>query len=296
MILLNLQLALQGDLPQPAITASPYLGGVLHGAFEHLVRLHTPEVAVELGMVEGSQQKYYAIYPPPYGWQAETDQTPLYLGCGVMLFGHVTRHAEQLIPVLQHWEEIRLAGLSDKVQSVQIYSCIPGDQPRLRTGSQAESVWHQVAPSFDQVFTECSGVTLDWLTPLTLASEGHRRAGVADAAPTLLRLVRSLVRRIQALEPALATFLGLGSSVWIEAEESIRHAPAEVHTLESVPWQYGSRTKESPILLNGLIGQITYRGSIPAPIMALLHWGSWFGAGQRTTLGHGMYSIKEIIA
>ncbi len=52
MILISLKLQLLSNKPEPAISASPFLGGVLHGSFEGLIRLHRPEELTEFEETE----------------------------------------------------------------------------------------------------------------------------------------------------------------------------------------------------------------------------------------------------
>ena len=64
-----------------------------------------------------------------------------------------------------------------------------------------------------------------------------------------------------------------------------------------VEWRYGSRTKDAPIEFRGHLGTLRYRAPtahpIPGPIHTLLRWGTWFGIGERTALGQGMYLLQE---
>ncbi len=292
MLLLNLQLTIKGALPKPALTKTPFLGGVLHGTFEDLVLTHAPAIATQLGMTKGRRQKLYAVLPPPYNWQAKTDTDHIYLGCGIMLFGHARQYTQILVGLLQKWQEIRLEGRIDKILNIEIYCCTPGHQPRLCNGEENNPIY-DTQPDFSHSFPVSNGITINLLTPLTLNSTEHQAAGVTNTPPKLLRFVRSLVRRVKELEPSLAAALDLNSLAWIKAEEQIRHAPTGNHQLETVQWKYGSRTKPRPIFRHGLIGEIHYPHEIPASINALLHWGSWLGVGQSTAMGQGMYYVKK---
>ena len=281
MNLLSLQVALRPTGKKPAVNAGPYLGGVMHGVFEHLVRTHAPKLIDALGMSGTSQPTRYAVLPPPYGWQAKPEQALLHLGCGIMLFGGAAEHAQTVSEALRHWRELRFGGEVDRVEQIRI------------------DVHHPPAP---QEFSPLESLTLDWVTPVLLDSQGQRAAGAANASPSLYRVVRSLAARIRHLEPELAILLGLGDRAsrdeiflkhWEPIKEKIRHTPIERHSLNPISWRYGSRTKERTFDFTGLIGEITYAGPIAAPIHALLQWGSWFGVGQRTALGQGLYHIKE---
>ncbi|MEF8732807.1 MAG: CRISPR system precrRNA processing endoribonuclease RAMP protein Cas6 [Candidatus Accumulibacter meliphilus] len=272
MKLLSLQVALQPMAGQSALAEAPFLGGVLHGVFEHLIRSHSPQLTGLLGMTEGVRYKQYAVLPPPYGWQADLRHATVYLGCGVMLFGEAANHDQVVSDALRCWEELRYGDRRDRVDHLDIQVHDPG-----------------IAPESSAL----DSLTLEWNTPLTLDSQGKWAAGATHVAPNLLAVVRSLVKRIRAVEPALAEELDLNGQDWIVAEESIRRLLVAKHTLRSAPWVYGSRKHNRPFELEGLLGQVSYSGPIPAAIHALLKWGVWFGAGQGTALGRGMYQLKE---
>lgn len=290
MILISLKLELLNGRPKPAYTAAPFLGGVLHGFFENLIRVHKPEIAQALGMTQNNQYKYYAVLPPPFDSSAEQKTDINLLGCGIMLFGQAKQFLPSILPILQYWHEIRLDGRCDKIKKQEIHVCSPGNPPRLWDGKQMASI-ESINPEFNYTFNAGDGVILSFLTPLVLENAKQKAKSAADTPPALLRLTRSLAKRIQALEPELAKTLQIGSTTWIEAEELIRGIPIHQHHLTRVHWHYGSRTKKYPIMRSGLTGRIHYDGSIPAPIMALLNWGCWFGIGQGASLGQGMYVI-----
>lgn len=292
MILLSIQLSLKPQTRESALAGTPFLGGVLHGVLENLIRSHAPEIAADIGIGADNQVKRYAVVPPPFGWQAQLDENPVHLPCGVMLFGHAQKHAERVAGLLFLAQEIRLAGKVDRIQEVSITVCAPGCA--ARPASPDRPFPELVQPDFNSDnfdFGECRCITLEWLTPLTLESAGQRAKEVNHQPPGLLRLVRSLSKRMHSLEPQLLA--GIVSADWIAAEEAVRRLEADSSTLRAVRWQYGSRTKSQPIQLGGLVGSVEYRGQIPGPIHSLLQWGSWFGVGQRTALGQGMYVVHQ---
>ncbi len=272
MKLLSLQVALQPTTGRSALAEAPFLGGVLHGVFEHLIHSHCPQLTGLLGMTKGVRYKNYAVRPPHYGWQADLRHATIHLGCGVMLFGEVANHGQAVSDALRCWQELKFDGRRDRVDDLDIEVHDPG-----------------IAPEFSALDT----LTLEWITPLTLDSRGKRLAGATHVPPSLLAVVRSLVKRIRAAEPALAAELDLNSQAWIVAEESVRRLSVANHTLRPFPWFYGSRNHDHLIQLEGLLGEICYAGPIPASIHALLQWGGWFGVGQGTALGCGIYQIKE---
>ncbi len=291
MILLKLHLSIQSNQPESALAASPFLGGVLHGTFEHCIRLHAPAIASELGMTQGSLLKQYSILPPPYGWHPPANSNALSLDCGILLYGKAKQYLKSIVFTLQHWREIRLKGRTDKITRNKIYICSPVAEPQLWCESDQNSI-ENFALNFNHTFIASDNIKIDLITPLILESDRQKEIGVNAAPPDLLRIVRSLMRRIQKLEPDLANSLGINSTQWIEAEEQIRHVSISTHALKQVRWQYGSRTKKRTILRMGLIGQVHYTGYVPATIVAALNWGCWFGIGQGTAMGQGMYTLS----
>ncbi|MGZ0020564.1 CRISPR system precrRNA processing endoribonuclease RAMP protein Cas6 [Nitrosomonas sp. wSCUT-2] len=286
MILLELQVTLQKNQHQPAVAASPFLGGVLHGVLERLVRLHAPVLGGDLGITPGSGFKHYAILPPPYGWRASDSSTSIVMACGIVLYGPARQHAQAVAKLLGHWHTIDLNGRKDRVERCRIRYHAPGTPV---------SPWQDPAtnipdpqPDFTHTPHGTDGITLNFFTPLTLG-DLHKTAQGQWMPPKLLRIVRSLTRRIGRVEPDLAAALNIGSMPWIEAEEQIRRQPVVSHRLTAVQWQYGSSTKQNPFHCRGLVGQITYARPMPPAIAALLHWGAWFGAGESPALGQGLY-------
>jgi len=290
MILLKLQLAIQADQPKSAIAASPFLGGVLHGTFERLVIKHAPIICNELGIKPSGQWKQYAVLPPPFGWQPSTPSSTITMQCGIMLYGQAKQYTQVIIALLEKWNEIRLANRTDKIQCQHISFQIPGSNtPSWHDSSQLTQFRGQ--PDFTQNYSPRDGITINLFTPLKLG-KFHSISG-RPQPPRLLQIVRSITQRIKKLEPELANALGLSSLSWIEAEEKVRPIAVDWHQLESVYWKYGSSTKQHTIPFSGLLGQIHYSGPIPETIITLLHWGEWFGIGESTALGQGMYYIDN---
>lgn len=223
----------------PAVCATPFLGGVLHGSFENLIRQHILEVAAALNMTQTNQLKLYSVLPPPYGWKAEKIKNQYTLGCGIMLSGQAAQSLPAILPIIQYWQEIRLDGCCDRITEKEIHVCSPGNPPQLWDGYEVATI----KPDFNYSFTTSDDVVLSFITPLVLESAKQKEKGATDSPPTLLRLTRSLAKRIQSLEPDLAEILQIGSTEWIEAEEKIRSIPIYQHHLTRVQWRYGSRTK-----------------------------------------------------
>lgn len=246
-----------------------FLGGALHGSLEDLIISHAQGLEASLGLRGTAPFKCYAVLPPPCCSERSL-QFGSELAFGIVLYGEAARHAEAVCAALRHWKILRHPAGNASITSIEA---------RIH------------APPDPLAFPELPAIALEWITPLRLESRGQRKAGFAGAPPGLLRVVRSLAQRVRSLEPALAKTLGLHAPTWIVAEEQIRPIAGHGTNWRTYDWRYGSRTKDKPLDFHGELGRVDYRGHIPAPIHALLRWGTWFGAGQRTTLGQGHYRI-----
>lgn len=286
MILLELQVTLQKNQDKPAVAAAPFLGGVLHGVLENLVRLHAPAIGGDLGITPRNGLKRYAVIPPPYGWQAPDNSSSIVMPCGIVLHGIARQHATAVARLFDDWRTIRLNGRTDRVQRCRIRYHVPGI-PASSWQDPAIDIPYR-SPDFSHALHDADGITLNFFTPFKLGRP-HKTMQDQRTPPGLLRIVRSLTRRIGKVEPDLAAALDIGSLSWVEAEERIRRQPIVSDRLIAVRWRYGSSTKQFPFPCHGFIGKITYTGPIPPRIAGLLHWGAWLGAGEGTALGQGMY-------
>jgi len=270
-----------GDGNSFALHGLPFLGGMLHGAWEDQVHRHAPALKAVLGLDKcesgnPAAPKRYAMLPPPWAQPLpRLDDGSVHLGFGVVLYGAAADHANDLGAAFCHCPALRLGAVADRIE---------------------HSDFGEHTPANPDGFPALTAIKLHWLTPLLLESAGQRKLGANASTPALLRVVRSIARRIRELEPQLAEQLGLYGTDWIVAEESIRAVAAQSADWQTVSWRYGSRTKDAPVQFNGQLGCAAYSGgapdSIPAPIHALLQWGAWFGVGQRTALGQGFYRIE----
>ncbi|SET63114.1 Uncharacterized conserved protein [Nitrosomonas marina] len=281
MVLLELHLTLHSNQPESAVSASPFLGGIFHGTFERLTLTHAPVICHELGITSENQPKRYAILPQPFDGKASRIGSPCKMKCGIMLYGQAEKYIQVIIALLKEWREIRYDGRTDTVQCDQIRCYIPSNDGRTQIEPDNNNFSQQIDCS--SIHSSANSITLHFSTPLKLG----------DAyTPSLLRIVRSIANRIRKLEPSLANTLGIGSLAWIEAEENIRQLPITDQQLEFVNWRYYSTNRPYGIPCNGLIGKLHYTGHIPACITNLLYWGQWFGGGQSTAMGQGMYYIN----
>ncbi|GJL77003.1 CRISPR system precrRNA processing endoribonuclease RAMP protein Cas6 [Nitrosomonas sp.] len=284
MILLELHVTLYSNQTGSAVSASPFLGGILHGTFERLVRMHAPIICRDLGIAADSQLKRYAILPPPYRWYQQLTQQAKTMKCGIILYDKSQRYAQTIEALLKQWHEIRFEGRTDRVHCDQITFHMPDIETAAQQKPNLQSINSQ--NHFTHIHSPCNHITLHFFTPLTTKNL---------QLPKLLPIVRSIAKRIQKLEPSLADSLNLGSLAWVEAEEQIRRLPIAQHQLEPVDWKYHSSNHANCIPCTGLLGQIHFTGHIPAAITTLLHWGQWIGAGQGPALGQGMYYINETL-
>lgn len=264
-----------------AVQALPFLGGMLHGAWEDQIYRYAPELMDCLGLSHSQAEvkptpKRYAMLPPPYAYSMQQqDDGSLHLGFGVILYSLAGDHADHLASAFRRCTYLRLGDRKDTIENLSV---------------------QEHTPAANGTFDHLDAICLRWLTPLLLETSGQRTAGAQRNPPALLRVIRSVARRVRELEPSLAEELGLHGSAWVIAEESIRDLTTQSADWQQVSWRYGSRTKDAPVKFSGQLGQVHYFGttpkSIPANIHALLQWGTWFGAGQRTALGQGFYRIE----
>lgn len=293
MIVIGARLVLAPAGIHSALDNVSFLGGVIHGAMENLLRERAPEIAAALGMGSSNRIKPYAILPPPFGWEPQNSSGNRELPFGIVLHGDAAAHAEDVAVAINAWPEVRLAGRVDQVRSVEISVGTPGGSPvhwspgqAFPSGSGAPTLVGRPARAT---------VTLRFLTPLLLTSSDNNTAAERERPPGLLRIVRALRRRIESADPSL--FAQLAGNDWVASEEAIRPLEAQARQWREVTWRYGSRTKPSPVNFRGYLGSLHFRAPastpIPGPIWALLQWGTWFGLGQRTALGQGMYILQE---
>jgi FAD/FMN-containing dehydrogenase len=137
-------------------------------------------------------------------------------------------------------------------------------------------------------------------SPLLLASRSAAREGLQRFGnlpwPSLGSLLDSIAQRLRSLEPQLGRQIGIGGH-W-SASEATRHilplTPAH-DPARQIQWTYraaargASDPRPRSIVLPGIVGTLVYPAGADPIEAALLHWGQWTGAGQKTTLGCGQY-------
>ncbi len=103
-------------------------------------------------------------------------------------------------------------------------------------------------------------------------------------------LIRSLQRRLSNLEQ----IYGAGSSVGANFAE-LPQLARELHILEQNTEFVSQRRSghgRQPVIMNGLIGSVTYKGDLE-PFAQVLRYGELIGVGKWAHFGAGRYSIKE---
>lgn len=286
MQLVQFQAMLLRQSNQGVCQATPFLGGILHGVFESIIRCHAPVLAQKIGLVSsaGSRVKHYRLLPPAYdayhGFPSEDNDYPLEFG--VILY-HVTSEEANLVADLlcNYWKMIHFGRLFDKVLHVQA-KILP------------------IVLSHSSPYLDRGNIQLEWQSPLQLKKMHSSFHQPRLEAPSLLSIVRSIRQKALTAIPDAASTLGVHkdvrqqSSAWIDAEEAIRSIKSINPDLEKVSWQYGSRTKTKNIEFCGGIGKLAYRGNLPDPILTMLSWGTWLGVGEKPTFGQGMYLLSNI--
>ncbi len=274
--LIDITLHLQRPRPN-AFDRLDFLGGMLHGLLRSVWPRGTKNRPA------GWQAPEFRLLPP----SASTAEAPRWLnpqGClslSVLWHEHAGLSASDAARALQELrvlkvdaESYRLARIETAVGAWQLpwpAGSLPQDIPKL-------------------------GLEINWLTPVHLASGARVASGQGDRPPYLFRILRSLQKRAEALEPEWAAAWHIGSPEWRDAIETVRRAshPAAVgpHDVQPFEWRYGSRTKAAPILRRGLIGVQRFVVPRHPSVAALLHAGQWLGAGEGSSFGCGLYTAK----
>lgn len=290
MLLLSIQAQTRSSYAFPR----PFLGGALHGVFEHLIKEHAPQLMSALAPEGKNSLKQYAIIPPAYE-EKRHDQAD-FLSFGLILFGKASQHAHEVAEAILHWKILKTHESEDHITNINVYLVKPGHEPMpLATSANKQIILQDL--TFDwpnaPVFPPTNKITVEWITPATLINGQQKQNNTENSVPHIFKLVSSAYRRISDLEPTLALKLGFESAAWNDALWRIHAVTTQPHNWRPVYWQYGSSTKQRPFKMKGMMGSIDYKADeIPTIILETLHWGMWFGLGQKTTIGHGFYTIQ----
>lgn len=290
MLLLNIQAKTTSRYKGPR----PFLGGALHGMVEHVIRQHAPHLMTVLAPEGKAAVKRYAIIPPPFTAHSKMDEG--FVSFAIILFGEACSHVVQIAQAMLHCQEIKTHESEDFITEIHIYLVKPGQGPQpLQSTKNMQPQDIELAyewPSLPE-FNGIKKLSITWLTPVTLIN--GRQNSNDNSEPHLFKLVSSVYRRICELAPDLGRTLGHESPSWNEALRQIYATRSQARNWRPVYWQYGSSTKQRPFKMKGMLGQIEYESEseeIPDIIIKTLHWGMWFGIGQKTTIGHGFYDMK----
>jgi CRISPR-associated endoribonuclease Cas6 len=256
-----------------------FLGGVFHGAF-----LGKLEDKVYLDLFgESNALKPYAIFPPPPHSPPNS-----FVSFGVLLFSKALRHLDAIVEALSAIEHFQDHSFKAELNLETMTACMPGQEPRpmthLQFGSLARPVFGDLIPSEAKFPTNSIG--FEWITPLSLGTVTQRDSRHPISSPRIHSVAKSIVNRIVSLEPEWAKLMGLGSAEWELDLHSLREASIMSEAITEFRWQYKNKS------LVGLIGSANFHAEISSRMHALIHLGTWFGVGQHTSLGHGMYQIK----
>ncbi|WCN08282.1 CRISPR system precrRNA processing endoribonuclease RAMP protein Cas6 [Marinomonas mediterranea] len=276
------------SLSRPFVMPEPMdgyaLGGALHGVLESIVIDYDPTLAGHIGIAPRKQThdiKHYSLIPPAFSRFEQPALPGNTLEFSVLLYLDRVECAEQLADLIRHhWQTFAMKGFEAQVVSVNT---------RILPISLETSDLSKTPPS---------DVSLIFQSPMLLDKKEQVRKQGELNAPDLLRVVRSIKRKICTLQPEAAKQLGMSlrhreqTPDWIAAEEAVRAITSQESVLEKVNWQYRSRTKANPVHFYGGMGRLTYCVQVPALIYQLLVWGVWFGIGQKTSLGQGMYRLE----
>lgn len=137
-------------------------------------------------------------------------------------------------------------------------------------------------------------LVLETVTPLIITTPAKRRLNLQTEAPKLGRLVRGIMRRCREYWPdALCALTRQMPREELEAlaDKLDRSADAISHETAHAPsLQYKSSKHDNPLQLEGYVGRIIVHRDWQA-LLPVLRVGSWMQAGQKTTMGFGVYRL-----
>lgn len=299
MLMLTLDLLLgpgQNQLPA-------HLGGVLHGFVEGGVKNHAPHHLPVLRPNGPNEAAHFSILPPPFG-----EPIGDHLRFAIMLYGTV---AEAWPVVLRALLEQQGSNLNGRRVSISQAWCGNPDGEAFSLLEQGQLLeWPDDFPMVRNVEAMALRAQenrrhsafhhLSFRSPLLLASRSAQRDRSRLAAglpwPSLASILKSIAKRMRALEPELAHVLGLRPD-WTAVE--LAHAcepltPAATPARQ-IEWEYrgNSRHTGQPHIEShlGIVGDLIYPATGIEHERQLLYWGQWLGVGQKTTMGCGSYVL-----
>jgi len=279
---IDIALKLQSS-PPGALTAHPFLGGVLHGVLS--AHWHAGLRGGEAGMSSptGAPARFRLLAPPA---QAAVP-APWLSGDGTLTFA-VLWYSDSAWPAVRAAAALQaarwLGAGSERHRILRVDTRVSVmDPPHLGDlEPEADLGWRRVR--------------IRWLTPVHLVSRARTEAGFGNLPPRLFNLLRSLAQRARALEPAWARRWDIGGESWVRAELPLRAAellPGRAwHDTHTLVWRYGSRTKARPFERRGLLGEQQFLVPLTAAQAALLTVGQWLGAGEGLSFGCGAYALQ----
>ncbi|MFZ4538917.1 CRISPR system precrRNA processing endoribonuclease RAMP protein Cas6 [Propionivibrio sp.] len=288
MILLSFNIKIE-----PSRDAFPlHLGGALHGFVERAVLNHAPHLLPVLRPAGDDEYASLAIEPPPYG-QPVTN----HLRFGVVLFRDATQSWSVITRALIEQAPNGLNNCAIKIDSSSMIQ--PGShvQPVVMNGRlidpvpwpESPAAWLRRAevtqPRPEALTTHLQ--TLEFRSPLLIGSRGSIRRDHQVPWPTLKTLLDSLAKRMLALEPELANFVGIAHG-WRASElfEAVKPLTPADAPASQIQWPYAAHRG---IFKPGIVGRLNFHAELGPVELALLHWGQWLGVGQQTTMGCGRY-------
>jgi hypothetical protein len=227
---------------------APFKGGVLHGFFENALTEFHPQLWANLRGPRDEPARYALRVP-----QCSSPRWPAghAFVISVTLFAPVQHLWGDVVAALTQGPPLRLgcARVPCTAQDVRILRPAAPSLSLLQAAShvgQGLADWQAQRP----VSSAAQAVVIKLLAPCLISSEARRMAQPAPAPPlplTLSSIVSSLKRRMQRLEPALASQYAFDSPAWREAERSTwpHQIPSAnpAHTqVTPRPWPYAAAT------------------------------------------------------
>jgi CRISPR-associated endoribonuclease Cas6 len=112
----------------------------------------------------------------------------------------------------------------------------------------------------------------------------------ASEVPSMLQIIKTLLRKINDCEPKTAALLLPDSTQWKEQLKALRTCVLKSADITESSWVYQS-DNQAAHTRSGWVGLVTYEGIIGPHLLQLLWLGQWSGLGQNTSGGQGAFEL-----
>lgn len=296
MLLLSFEVALG-----PGRELPEHLGGALHGLVDTAAALSKgPALSNALRPRGLNHAPAYAVQAPPWGQPVDRE-----LRFGVLLFGAAATSWLNLVQTVAiHAREHRIHGRQAVV--VRVNACSPGHPPLPVIENESLLLNSQSLPPASTLELPDWGAGVDadhsrtvlpalhdleFRSPLLVASRDAARTRFKESGklpwPALGTLLLSIADRLRQVAPDLADRIGADSSWFPDPAIAGAGALTPVDSpARQILWPY--KGYELP----GIVGRLVYPASADPVEHRLLYWGTWVGAGQKTSMGCGAFVLR----